>query len=1512
MTGGSIEANVNSTNGAGVYIAGADAVFDFSSGSVKSNTASEYGGALYLNGGVATVSGNALMDSNKAVSGGAVYVNSTAIFHLTGGTISNNETKTHDSLSKNGAGVFSKGEFYMSNGAISANTSVSSGGGVCIDGGRFEFSGGSISENVCSGSGAGIYLRENTGTVFIMSDPEEEGEQVQTVINGNINNSGNGGGIWVGSITRFTITGGTISNNVLLQSGNKNGGGIFFNRMLQNPAEISGGTISGNNATWGGGIYVGDGTTAGVAGKLVVNISGDTIIKDNICKYSATSGNGLYGGAGIGVDGTGDNFENQIKYYDVEVNISENVQISHNTIEGSTGPTYVGGGGVFVCGQWASVNFSGGSISGNETNKSGGGVSVRGGSIFSMSGGSISGNEAVNYGGGIIVGVHAYEPVGGIFNMTGGTVSDNFAAKGGGGVFADDHTTVNICGDANSENKPQFTDNHTNEDGGGIYFDGNHGTNGDATIKNTILKNNVAKRYGGGIFLYNTDSPKFSTDYGVLDFTGCIFEGCVSEGSTYGTSSSPNMGGGGLCVEEGVTINKLDLSGSLFKDCSAVYFGGGISIKCNNVGTKLVKIGELVLDNCCFDHCTVKGADVSSGYPGNGGAIFLSGKIDKISYVCDVEKDCYVQNCEANAGSAILFGEKNYSETDIGEFNVENVMFRDNSSPATLADGSPPPDGSYGSVIKTEGETAVIMNVTACDFINNHNRSTDGAAHGGAFYWNSGQKTVQNSQMAKLTVKDCRFLGNSTTWHGGAIYNEAVLEVISCEFAGNRAGDYGGAIAVRNYGLNTQTPPSRLELNLGEGTSLHHNYSEEFGGAISMLGASTSVTPPSNNVFFGLIIDGAEIYDNVAKENGGAIYFHAQKNCDDYLNYSTAVDIRNGSLCGNRAGYTATAANNGLYYADQEVNQGMGGAIYMDTEDDRAFGVSISGGTIGGKARSADSGGNYAYYGGGICVESNLITIDFNGGHFINNQAHYGGALYANASQVNISGGANVFQNIAANGGGVAAVDGASVKMTGGYLCYNTATGVPESGINTSYKKHGDLVGVGGGIYLANGVSASDRTTFELAPINTSADVDSFGIYGNIADFSADDIFANGTYTQFIVPRALSMDFDAFEGNNRLRAVGWFEDYNVGDASYTSGLNGLGASNGDSVVRYRGNPQPVIAFVDSADAQMAGISRSKFIKDVDTYICLTLATAKINSGKLTIIKSGTGIDPEQVFVYNVNGITEDGNQVSFSVQIRGTGNVMIDNLPDGTYTVAELKSWSWRYEVTDIVYNESTVTVTEDFVCSFVISFNNATPTVVFTNAKVEEKWLNHVSDVKKNTAKPAIYLSDWGNASYNNNNTTKIVSPITIYPKAVNFNSNANAVFDFNIRCVNAREYVYFPIKGLTVGQTYRITFKERYDGVPNGSNHFVDSDTYTYGCSVFVNFPITDLYEVDFWEKTGTAPELWYTTEIGEQTGYVEFVAESPTMYWVWNLGDVVDDPANHITFTVTGFECLSTPAS
>jgi len=136
--------------------------------------------------------------------------------------------------------------------------------------------------------------------------------------------------------------------------------------------------------------------------------------------------------------------------------------------------------------------------------------------------------------------------------------------------------------------------------------------------------------------------------------------------------------------------------------------------------------------------------------------------------------------------------------------------------------------------------------------------------------------------------------------------------------------------------------------------------------------------------------------------------------------------------------------------------------------------------------------------------------------------------------------------------------------------------------------------------------------------------------------------------------------------------------------------------------------------------------------------------------------------------------------------------------------------------------------------------------------------------------------------------------------------------VFDFNIRCVNAREYVYFPIKGLTVGQTYRITFKERYDGVPNGSNHFVDSDTYTYGCSVFVDFPTTDLYKEEFWETTGTAPELWYTTEIGEQTGYVEFVAESPTMYWVWNLGDVVDAPANHITFTVTGFECLSTPVS
>jgi TolB-like protein len=88
--------------------------------------------------------------------------------------------------------------------------------------------------------------------------------------------SGNGGGVYVSGGT-FTMSGGTISGNTASYGGG-GGGGVFVN---SGTFTMSGGTISGNTSSYGGGVYVNSGT---------FTMSGGTI-----------SGNTVSGGYGGGV-----------------------------------------------------------------------------------------------------------------------------------------------------------------------------------------------------------------------------------------------------------------------------------------------------------------------------------------------------------------------------------------------------------------------------------------------------------------------------------------------------------------------------------------------------------------------------------------------------------------------------------------------------------------------------------------------------------------------------------------------------------------------------------------------------------------------------------------------------------------------------------------------------------------------------------------------------------------------------------------------------------------------------------------------------------------------------------------------------------------------------------------------------------------------------------------------------------------------------------------------------------
>ena len=114
---------------------------------------------------------------------------------------------------------------------------------------------------------------------------------------------------------------------------------------------------------------------------------------------------------------------------------------------------------VLYVGGFAKLELRNGTIRGNNTSSSGGGVVVNG--SFTMSGGTISGNTASDNGGGVYVGLVQDSD----FTMTGGTISGNTAIGHGGGVYVNGIFTM-TGGEISGNSTPPV------RYGGGVYSRG--------------------------------------------------------------------------------------------------------------------------------------------------------------------------------------------------------------------------------------------------------------------------------------------------------------------------------------------------------------------------------------------------------------------------------------------------------------------------------------------------------------------------------------------------------------------------------------------------------------------------------------------------------------------------------------------------------------------------------------------------------------------------------------------------------------------------------------------------------------------------------------------------------------------------------------------------------------------------------------------------------------------------------------------------------------------------------
>ena len=202
----------------------------------------------------------------------------------------------------------------------------------------------------------------------------------------------------------FTLTD-CIDTGKITHAEGKTGSGVQMYSYYPAIFNLYGGTISGNTAENGGGVYMTGYATSSEDKSGILNLYGGTI-----------SGNTATGNGG-GV-------------YVYNVASKTPINLYGGTISGNTAAN---GGGVYMTN--GTFTMTGGTIGGTETDDantasgSGGGVYVNGGT-FNLSGGTISGNTAAN-GGGVAMGTkYNY------FHLSGGAaITNNTASTNGGGVY---------------------------------------------------------------------------------------------------------------------------------------------------------------------------------------------------------------------------------------------------------------------------------------------------------------------------------------------------------------------------------------------------------------------------------------------------------------------------------------------------------------------------------------------------------------------------------------------------------------------------------------------------------------------------------------------------------------------------------------------------------------------------------------------------------------------------------------------------------------------------------------------------------------------------------------------------------------------------------------------------------------------------------------------------------------------------------------------------------------------
>lgn len=295
-------------------------------------------------------------------------------------------------------------------------------------------------------------------------------------------NNYNSNGILVDSgSTLIMEEGAEISENIRYSNGGDYGGGVsvYNGKFIMN-----GGSIINNPAYIGGGVFIYQTGTFEMNG-------------GSITKNSANNGGGVYNMFGKFTMNDGEISENTAS------NSGAGVYTRKNNSDAAY--VFIMNGGSISNNNGSGVYLTGESSNGNSN-------TIYTNDTFTMNGGSISDNNGS--------GVYSYS---GTFTMNDGVISGNQTSNRGGGLYNAGKFTLN--GGSITENTVTYTDQTSNEYGGGGVYNANN-YNNSFVMNGGEISRNTAK-YGGGIYNASNYTITSQMNGGVIQDNTAEYGGAI-------------------------------------------------------------------------------------------------------------------------------------------------------------------------------------------------------------------------------------------------------------------------------------------------------------------------------------------------------------------------------------------------------------------------------------------------------------------------------------------------------------------------------------------------------------------------------------------------------------------------------------------------------------------------------------------------------------------------------------------------------------------------------------------------------------------------------------------------------------------------------------------------------------------------------------------------------------------------------------------------------------------------